>query len=220
MLCCWSTPWQPPQKNSSLLHHDRCWLNPKPALSSMTEFLAWLCTCSCFICYSLMWGWHKVQWENILTNMKWRSQDPRIARTLNSGMRGLEGNAKGNKDLFPALKYSEQNQMNELYSPPWKAKIFEMYLLCSKYFVYKMNYFSSSSSFLWKQICHCPGCSGRQKTWAGIKTTLLYWLLRDPQNMMWPLSYIWLMPKLPLKLTCPVGLTWIYLTKVSDYFKY
>lgn len=59
--------------------------------------------------------------ENLLTNMKWRSQDPRIARTLNSGrMRGLEINAKGNKDLFPALKYSEQNQMIKLYFIPWK----------------------------------------------------------------------------------------------------
>lgn len=97
--------WQPPQKNSSLLHHDRCWLNPKPVLSSMTEFLAWLCTCSCFICYSLMWGWHKAQWENLLTNVKWRSQDP---RTLNSGRtRGVEANAKGNKDLLPAVKYLE-----------------------------------------------------------------------------------------------------------------
>lgn len=56
-----STPWQPPQKNSSLLHHDRCWLHPKPVLSSVTEFLARLCTCSCFICYSLMWGWHKAR---------------------------------------------------------------------------------------------------------------------------------------------------------------
>lgn len=170
MLCCWSTLWQPPQKNSSLLHHNRCWLNPKPVLSSVTEFLACLCTCSCFICYSLMWGWQKAQGENLPTNMRWRSQDPRIARTLNSGRtRWLEANAKGNQDLFPALKYSEQNLMIKLYFIPWKYKIFEMHLLCSKHFAYKSNHFTSSSSFLWKKFCHCPGCSSRQKTWSGIK---------------------------------------------------
>lgn len=58
-----STAWQPPQTNSSLLHHHRCWLSPKPVLSPVTELLAWLCT-SCFICYSLMWGRHKAHRES------------------------------------------------------------------------------------------------------------------------------------------------------------
>lgn len=34
MLSCWGTGWQPPQKNTSLLNPDTCWLNPKPVPSS------------------------------------------------------------------------------------------------------------------------------------------------------------------------------------------
>lgn len=124
--------------------------------------------------------------------------------------RWLEANAKGNQDLFPALK---QNQRIKFYFK--KVKSLKC-VSCVQNILYTKTIFFSSSSFLWKQFCHCPGCSGRQKTWSVLKKSSSYWLLREPQNMMWPLSYFWLMPQI----TCPVGLTWICLTKVSDYFKY
>lgn len=141
-----------------------------PALSSVTEVLAWLCTCSCFIC--CICGDGRKLRERIY-QQTWNG-DHRIPRMLNSGRtRGLDINTKGNKHLFPALKYSEQNKIIKLYFIPWKDKIFEMHLLCSKHFVYKTNHFSSSNSFLWKQFCHCPGYSDRQKTWSEIKKNFI-----------------------------------------------
>lgn len=160
-----------------------------------------------------MWGWHKAQGENLLTKVKWRSQNSQDVGQWQEKRRHM---LKEINIFF--LPWNIQNKIKLLnfISSHEKIKFFEMHLLCSKHFVYKTNYFYLSSSFLWKQFCHCPGCSDRKKIWSGIKKTLLFWLLREPQKMVWPLSYFWLVPQV----TCPAGLTWICLTKVSDYFNY
>lgn len=158
--------------------------------------------------------------ENLLTNMKWRSQDPRITKTLNrmAGQDDWKQMLKEIKIYF--LPWNIRNKIRWLNFILFHEKINVLKCIsCVQNILYIkaiFSFFFSSSSFLRKQFCHCPGCSGRQKTWSVLKKSSSYWLLREPQNMMWPLSYFWLMPQI----TCPVGLTWICLTKVSDYFKY
>lgn len=113
MLSCWSTRWQPPQKNSSLLSHDTCWLKPKLVPSSRTEFLARLGTCSCLLAPALCRDGTKLS-DRSRTSMKWRSQGHGIAGTLNSGRRrdGWKQLLKEIKIYF--LHWNIQNKINWL----------------------------------------------------------------------------------------------------------
>lgn len=195
MLSCWSTWWQPPQKNTSLLNHGKRWLNPKLVLSSRTEFLAWLCTCSCCICHSLMQGWHKVKWESSSNKHEMEITEWQNIQTIEEWQdkRWLEATAKGNKDLFPALKYSEQNQLIKLYFIPWKDTFLKC-ISCVQNVLYTDSVISLHlvSFYRTSSVASLYVLVGR-KIWLGINTVLLHWLLKSPQNMMWlsrcPLSH-------------------------------
>ena len=185
MLSCWSTWWQPPQKNTSLLNHDICWLNPKLVLSSRTEFLAWLCTCSCFICHSLMQGWRKAKWEKSSNKHEMEITDHRIARTLNSG-RTRDDWKQLLKEMKTFLPWNIQNKINWLNFTSshekihfWNASpVFKIFCIQTIIFLHLVPFYRSS------YVTPLYVLVGR-KIWLGINTVLLYWLLRAPQNMMW-----------------------------------
>lgn len=166
MLSCWSTWWQPPQKNTSLLNHDICWLNPKLVLSSWTEVLAWLCTCSHLICHSLTQGWHKAKWRKSSNKHKMEMTGSQNSQDTEQwqDMRWLEATAKGNKDLFPALKYVEQNQFIKFFFLPWEDTSLKCISCVQNILNTDSDYSPPFSSFLQKQLCHSPLCSGTQKS--------------------------------------------------------
>lgn len=144
-----------------------------------------------------MQGWHKAQWQKsnkreMEVTGAWNSRD--IEQWHEK--RWLEATAKGNKDLFPALKYSEQNQLIKLYFIPWKDT-FVKCIFCIQSILHAGSIFFLCVVPFYRSTCGTPlhVLEGR-KIWFGTNAVLLSCLLRAPQNVTWPLSCVSLKWKL------------------------
>lgn len=152
MLSCWGTGWQPPQKNTSLLNPDTCWLNPKPVPSSSFwhDFVSTLV----LFATALSRDWTQAKWDES-SNKHEKKITEQPGHSLVAGQEVIGSNWK--IYFLPWKITNKINSLNFISSHEkiqfWEgnkklAENAQQHLPCSKCFVYRLNSFSLLNSFL------------------------------------------------------------------------